>query len=411
VTTTTDPATSRTTTLAEALRGDLVELRRALHRLPELRLDLPLTQQAVLTALEPFDLEVSQGHELSSVTAVLRGRGKVPQGRPRQAVLLRGDMDALPVSEDLPLDYVSQHPGLMHACGHDLHVAALVGAVRILDQLRDELPGDVVFMFQPGEEGGGGAEVMLREGLLEAAGTPVVAAYALHVLANGHALGHWVSRPGPFMAAADEVHVRVLGRGGHGSQPHLALDPIPAACEIVLGLQSMVTRGFDTFDPVLVTVGRIAGGTQDNIIPDHAELAATVRSLSAESRDKVRHHIERLATGIAAAHGLRAEVDFKLGYPVTRNDPEEYELGVEVVRDLFGPGRYTEQAHPDLGSEDMSFVFEQVPGAYLCISACPDDDYANAPDNHSPRAVFDDSVLPDCAAWLAEVALRRLSRW
>ena len=411
MTTTSSPtATHPTRARAEQLRSDLVTLRRALHRIPELGNDLPMTQQAVLTALEGLDLEITLGRELSSVTAVLRGRGATEGPGGRRAVLLRGDMDALPVTEDLPLDYVSERAGLMHACGHDLHMAALVGAARILHDLRDDLAGDVVFMFQPGEEGPGGAEVMVREGLLDATGRRVEAAYALHVTSSEFALGQWFARPGPLMAAADEVRVRVVGKGGHGSQPHRSLDPIPAACEMVVGLQTRVTRAFDVFDPVVVTVGRIAGGTKENIIPDDAVFEATVRSLSREARAKVQRDIEQLATGIAAAHGLDVEIDYKLGYPVTVNDPAEYDVALGVVHDLFGAERYTEMPHPELGSEDMSFVFEEVPGAYLFVSACPDADYANAPDNHSPRAHFDDSVLPDCAAWLAEVAMRRLTR-
>jgi hippurate hydrolase len=168
----------------------------------------------------------------------------------------------------------------MHACGHDLHVASLVGAARILHTLREQLPGDVVFMFQPGEEGPGGAEPMLREGLLEAAGRRVDAAYAMHVYSAEFPRGVWFGRPGPLMAAADEVRVRVVGEGGHGSAPFRTKDPIPVVCEMVLALQSMVTRTFDVFDPVVVTVGRISGGTKDNIIPDDAVFEATLRTLS-----------------------------------------------------------------------------------------------------------------------------------
>ena len=183
---------------------------------------------------------------------------------------------------------------------------------------------------------------------------------------------------------------------------------MPAACEMVLALQTMTTRGFDVFDPVVVTVGRLAAGTKDNIIPDGAEFDATVRSLSAAAREKVQHDIERLVHGIAEAHGLTAEVDYRLGYPVTVNDATEHALALEVVTDLFGADRFTLMAEPELGSEDMSFVLDRVPGAYLNLGASTVDDYDSAPDNHSPRAAFDDSVLPDAAAWLAEVGVRRL---
>ena len=402
----------RTLDLAQTLGPDLVALRRELHQIPEVGLHLPLTQQAVLEALAGLDLEITLGQELSSVVAVLRGRGAVDGGAvdgARPVVLLRGDMDALPVTEDLPLEFASRHEGFMHACGHDLHVAGLVGAARILHELRDELQGDVVFMFQPGEEGPGGAEPMIDEGLLDVAGRRVDAAYALHVYSSEYPLGTWFGRPGPLMAAADEVAVRVVGEGGHGSQPFRAKDPIPVACEIVVALQTLVTRGFDVFDPVVVTVGKFVGGTKDNIIPDDAVFEATVRSLSEEARVEVSRRIEQLATGIAAAHGLRAEVTHLPGYPVTVNDDDEYAFARATITDLFGEERYAHQRNPEMGSEDFSFVGQLVPSAYVNLSACPAADHEAAPDNHSPRADFDDSVVPDGAALLAELALRRLA--
>jgi hippurate hydrolase len=400
----------RTLHLAQSISDDLVALRRRLHRVPELGNELPITQGLVLDALDGLGLEVSVGRELSSVVAVLRGGADPADGRERQVVLLRGDMDGLPVSEDLDIDHASTHEGLMHACGHDLHVAGLVGAARVLHALRDDLAGDVVLMFQPGEEGPGGAEPMIREGVLEAAGRRVDAAYALHVYSAEFPRGVWFGRPGPLMAAADEVRVRVVGRGGHGSAPFRTKDPIPVACEMVVALQSMVTRSFDVFDPVVVTVGRIAGGTKDNIIPDDAVFEATLRTLSEDTRVAVRERIERLARGIAAAHGLEAEVDFTIGYPVTVNDPDEYAFAHETIVDLFGPERYATMLEPEMGSEDFAFVAQEVPSAYVNLSVCPSDDWEHAADNHSPRAAFDDALLPDAAALLAELALRRLRR-
>ncbi|GGB70908.1 M20 metallopeptidase family protein [Knoellia flava] len=394
--------------LAQAMAPELVELRRELHRHPELGNDLPRTQRTVLDALEGLDLEITTGREVSSVVAVLRGRGasRTP-GEERPVVLLRGDMDGLPVTEVTGLDYASQEPGLMHACGHDLHTAALVGAARILHELRDELVGDVVLMFQPGEEGPGGAEPMLREGLLEAAGRRVDTAYATHVYAAERPRGVWFGRPGPQMAAADEVLITVKGMGGHGSQPHYALDPVPVACEIVLALQTMVTRRFDVFDPVVLTVGRIASGTVNNVIPDTAELSATLRTFSGEHREKAHTEIRRVAEHVAAAHGLAASVDIGGGYPVTVNDPDEFAFARDTVVDLFGGDRWSDMPEPEAGAEDMAFVLDEVPGAYLNIGACVVDDHTTAEDNHSPRALYDDSVVPDIAALLAELALRR----
>jgi len=383
----------------------LVDLRRRLHRTPELGLHLPDTQAAVLGALAGLDLEVATGHSLSSVVAVLRGRAPVSGERP--VVLLRGDMDALPVSEEVDVDYVSQRPGLMHACGHDLHVAGLVGAARILHEMRDELVGDVVLMFQPGEEGPGGAEPMIREGLLEAAGRRVDAAYAVHVYSADHPRGVWFGRPGTLMAAADEVHVVVRGTGGHGSAPERTKDPVPVACEIVLAFQTAVTRQFSVWDPVVLTVGRVAAGTKDNIIPDDAHVEATLRTFSKDHRAKAHEVVARVAQNVAAAHGLTAEVTIGNGYPVTVNDPAEFQFARDVVTDLFGGSRWADMVNPEAGSEDMSFVLDEVPGCYLNISACAVGDHTRAEDNHSPRAAFDDAVVPDIAAALAEMALRR----
>ncbi len=310
--------------LSQTLAPGLIELRHDLHRNPELGNDLPRTQQAVLDALDGLDLEITLGQNLSSVVAVLRGRGGSGDGAERPVVLLRGDMDGLPVTEATGVEFASEREGLMHACGHDLHVAGLVGAARILHELRDELAGDVVFMFQPGEEGPGGAEPMLREGLLDVAGRRVDAAYAIHVYAAEHPRGVWFGRPGPQMAAADEVVITVQGKGGHGSQPQHALDPVPVACEIVLALQTMVTRRFDAFDPVVVTVGRISSGTVNNVIPDTAVIEATLRTFSPEHRAKAHEEIRNVAEHVAAAHRLTVTVDIGGGYPVTVNDPEEF---------------------------------------------------------------------------------------
>jgi amidohydrolase len=389
---------------AAAIAGDLVELRRQLHREPEVGLDLPRTQQKVLAALGGLPLEVSRGRALSSVTAVLRGDPGGP------AVLLRGDMDALPVAERTGLDYASAVPGVMHACGHDLHTAMLVGAARILAARQAELPGNVIFMFQPGEEGRHGARHMISEGVLDAAGGRPAAAYALHVASAQYGPGVFATRPGPMMAAADILEVTVRGDGGHASVPHLCADPIPAACAMVTALQTMVTRTFDVFDPVVITVGSFHAGTTDNVIPDEARFLATVRSFSTEARDRVRAASLRLVADLAAAHGLQADAEYHDGYPVTMNDAAEAEFAGQAVTDLFGTSRLAAQAHPLAGAEDFSYVLGEVPGVFLMLGACPPGaDPASAPFNHAADAVFDDSVLPDGAALLAELALRRLA--
>jgi amidohydrolase len=392
---------------AAAISGEMARLRHAIHAEPELGLDLPLTQQKVLAALDGLPLEVSTGTALSSVTAVLRGTGD--SGGP--VVLLRGDMDALPVAERTGLDFASRIDGAMHACGHDLHTAMLAGAARLLCKRRGELAGSVVFMFQPGEEGHAGARYMIEEGVLDAAGERAAAAYALHVASAQLTAGLFSTRSGTIMAAAEVLDVTVHGRGGHGSQPHHAADPIPAACEIVTALQTMVTRKFDIFDPVVITIGSFHAGTADNIIPDSAHFLATVRSFSPKARDQVREVALELVAGIASAYGLTATAQFTNSYPVTVNDQTEAQFAAQVVADVLGEDRFIGTPNPMAGAEDFSYVLEQVPGAFVMLGACPPGvDPATAPFNHSAEAVFDDTVLADGAAMYAELALRRLAR-
>jgi len=389
---------------AVAIAPELTKLRRAIHAEPEIGLDLPRTQRKVLDALEGLPLEITLGEGLSSVTAVLRG------GKPGRTVLLRGDMDALPVTERTGVPYASTVDGAMHACGHDLHTAMLAGAARLLSARQGEIAGNVIFMFQPGEEGPGGARIMVSEGVLDAAGERPVAAYALHVASGLLPFGLLASRTGTIMAAADTLHVTVHGRGGHGSQPHHAADPVPVACEIVLALQTMVTRQFDVFDPIVLTVGTFHAGTADNVIPDDAHFVATVRSFSPQARAAVEKAAPKLVRDIATAHGLSATAEFRDGYPVTVNDTDELMFAEQTVAEVLGDGRYIAAPDPLTGSEDFSYVLDQVPGAFLMLGACtPDVDPFTAPFNHSAEAIFDDAVLPDGTALYAELALRRLA--
>lgn len=390
---------------ARKIAPDLIALRHALHRTPEIGLALPVTQAQILAALDGLDLEITTGTALGSVTAVLRG------ARPGPAVLLRGDMDALPVHEESGETFTSEHDGVMHACGHDLHMAGLVGAARLLAARREELAGSVVLMFQPGEEGFHGARLMIEEGVLDAAGERVVAAYGVHVFSAHVPTGIVASRPGTLMAASDQLHVLVLGRGGHGSAPHLAADPIPVAAEIVLALQAAVTRQFDAHDPVVVTVGRFVAGTTDNVIPEIAELDATVRTFSPAQHAVIPERLTRLAENIAVAHGLTAEVRYERGYPVTVNDADEVARAARVSRELLGAGGWHDLVNPVAGAEDMSYVLEQVPGAFVFVGASPPGvDPATAPYNHAAQARFDDDAVPVSAAVLAGLALDRLAQ-
>ena len=387
---------------AAALLPDLVALRRRLHADPEIGFELSRTQAAVLQALEGLPLEISTGESLGSVTAVLRG------AEPGPAVLLRADMDALPVVEQTGLDYASRN-GAMHACGHDLHVAGLVGASRLLAARRDEIAGSVVFMFQPGEEAGGGAPRMIREGVLDAAGARVSAAYGIHVMPGRP--GVFSTKPGALMAGANLLRVRVNGRGGHGSRPHEAVDPVPVLAEIVLALQTYVTRRIPISDPVVVSVTKLRAGEAVNVIPDDAELSATVRTLSRAAVTRLRVELPALAREIAAAHGCRADAEFEVAYPVTVNDAARADDALAVLRAEFGADRVETCASPMMASEDFSFVLDEVPGAFVFLGATPVGiDPVDAEMNHSPRAVFDDGVLGDQAAALAALALRHVRR-
>jgi amidohydrolase len=390
---------------AAEIEPTVAALRRRIHRRPEIGLRLPETQRLILGALDGLGLEISAGgEELSSVVAVLRGD---PTGA---VVLLRADMDALPLTELSGEAFASELPGVMHACGHDLHVAALVGAAQLLATADGELAGDVIFMFQPGEEGFDGAARMIDAGVLAAAGRPVDAAYGIHVRSSQTPRGRFAGKDGPLMAASDTIDVRVVGSGGHGSMPFAARDPIPATAEMLLALQTIVSRRTNPFDPVVVTVGAIRAGTKATIIPDEAVFSATIRSFSDRARRDTLDSCVRICQSVAAAHDLTAEVSVSPGYPATVNDPTEFEFAAETITELFGHDRFERWDDPIFGSEDFSRVLQAVPGAYVFLGASPEESYLTAVTNHSPRSRFDDSVVPDAAVLLAELARRRLSR-
>lgn len=385
---------------------DLVALRRDLHQIPEVGLQLPQTQARVLEALEGLPLEITLGRSVSSVVAVLRG-GRTTEGK-RPVVLLREDMDALPVEELTGLDYASTN-GNMHACGHDLHMSMLVGAAHELCARREELAGDVIFMFQPGEEGVDGARYMLEEGVMDAAGSQPDWVYAIHVWSALDPCGTFSTKPGTVMASSDVAKVRVVGRGGHGSTPQRAADPVPALAEITTALQTMVTRRFDVQDPVVVTVGLLQAGTIANVIPEDGRLEATLRTFSHEARDRLIETIPQVVEGIASAHGVTGEFTLLEQYPVTINDDAEADVVAAVVTELYGEDRHARWRHPLAGAEDFSRLLELAPGCFIGLSACPPDiDPDTAPFNHSAYARFDDSVVEDGAHLLAELALRKL---
>jgi hippurate hydrolase len=386
---------------ARDLLPEVVELRRTLHRHPELGLDLPRTQAAVLDALDGLGLELTVGERLSSVVADLEG------GRPGPTILLRGDMDALPMPEDTGLDFASTVDNTMHACGHDAHTAMLVGAARLLADRRDELAGRVRFMFQPGEEGSGGAAIMIDDGVLDG----VDGAFAIHVAPNVPA-GIVAWKPGAAMASADEIEIVVTGRGGHASTPQWAADPVPATCELVLALQSMVTRTVDVFDPAVLTVAQVTAGTTHNVIPETARLYGTLRAVSERTRHAVWERIRTVADGVAAAHGCTAQVDIVKGYPVTTNDAAFAAFAAGVVDERLGLGRSYQMPSPVMGAEDFSYVLQKVPGAMVFLGVCPPDhaDPFSAPACHSNRMILHEDVMADGIALHAAIATTFLER-
>jgi amidohydrolase len=383
---------------AQALQPRTVALRRALHRQPEQGLQLPRTQQAVLTELADLPVTVRTGHAVSSVLAVLEGDAPGP------TVLLRGDMDALPLTEATSLPFASRVEGSMHACGHDMHVAMLVSAARVLAERRGELAGRVLFMFQPGEEGYHGARYMIEEGLLEVAGPPEQA-FALHISATRRA-GLVVTRPGAIMASGDVMRVTVTGRGGHAAAPHDALDPVPAAAAMVGALNTMITRRYDTVEPTVLTIAHIRAGTTSNVIPETAFLEGTVRAISDEVRRRLLADLQTVCQHTAAAYGCRAAVEIQPGYPVTMNDAAAAERVERVTGQVLGAESFEPMPTPIMGAEDFSYVLSRVPGAMAFLGGCPpEQDSDSAPPNHSNRVVFDEPAMACGVAMYAGLAL------
>jgi amidohydrolase len=388
--------TSDLVSAATDINSEVIELRREIHANPELGLHLPGTQQRVLESLTGLGLDITLGEGLSSVVADL------DTGRDGPTVLLRGDMDALPLTEDTDEPFKSKVEGRMHACGHDSHVAMLAGAAKLLSDNRGELRGRVRFMFQPGEEGFHGARYMIEEGLLEG----VDRAFAIHVDTNV-AAGAVLCRGGAMFASSDELHVSVKGKGGHAAAPHLVRDPITAAAAMVGAFHAMVTREVAAFDPAVVTIAHIDGGSTNNIIPEVAYMEGTIRAFSEDTRNLVHSSINRVATGVADTYGCSCEVDILKGYPVTVNDPSMVDLIERTTSATLGDGSYIAARNPDMAAEDFAYILQNVPGAIMGLGACPSDieKELDAPALHSNRMVLNEDVLHRGVAMYAAMAM------
>ena len=388
---------------AQALAPELQVLRRKLHAMPEFGLQLPSTLKVILEQINGLG-EITLGESITSAVLHIKGEHEGP------TVLLRADMDALAVIEDTNLEYASTN-GFMHACGHDLHMAMGVGAAKILASRKSELKGDVIILFQPGEEGHHGADVMIEEDALMVSGSKPIRAYGLHVFSS-YPLGMMGSRAGALMASAGDLLVSVSGSGGHGSMPWLSKDPISVLNEIMSAIPTMITKRFNAFDPVIVNIGWVRAGdpATTNVIPESASFGATVRVFSAENADKLKKYTQELVSSIAEGFGLTASVEFTRATKVLLNDAAAIQSVEKVTAELFGAGRYLNLPTPIAGGEDFASILAEVPGAFVFMGACPQGvDYTQAATNHSNKAVFDDAVLGDGAALLASLAIDALS--
>ena len=389
------------TAIGAAELPDVVALRRAIHADPEVGLHCVRTTEKLKAAIAGLPLEIHDSPSTSGFIAILRGGAG--NGR---TVLLRGDMDALPMTEETGLPFASKTAGAMHACGHDAHSAMLAGAAKALSARREELAGTVVFMFQPGEEGHHGARFMIEDGLLDIARPE--AAFALHISPNAPA-GVLVGRPGPLLASTDTVLATIKGKGGHAAMPHDCIDPIPVACEIVTALQTHIARRVPVADPAVLTITKFNAGSSHNIIPGEVALMGTLRTLSERTREAMRTAFRQIAEGIAAAHGCTAETSIEEGYPVTMCDPRATALMQGVACDFGGEDGWSAMPAPMMGGEDFSYVLREVPGAMAFIGVAPEgSDPRTNPPLHNTRMTIAEEVMARGIAVHCAVAERFL---
>ena len=380
---------------SDRLAPDMVEWRRHLHQNPELGFEVHDTAAFVEAHLKRLDLDVRAGLARTGVVGILRSTN--PEG---PAVLLRADMDALPIQEVEGRPYGSKVPDRMHACGHDGHTAMLLGAAAMLSERKDQLRRDVVFCFQPAEEGGGGGRYMVEDGVLDLVETGAV--YALH-LWSPLEVGQVHMRPGPAMAAVDEFRARIIGRGGHGALPHLTADPIVAAARAVDALQAIVSRDVDPMQPAVVTVGSLHAGSAPNVIPDEARLEGTMRSFADDVRQLLRRRVPEVLEHCAAVAGCRLEYEPIEGYPALVNDGPAVEVARQVAASVFGADNVHEPP-PMACAEDFAYFLEQRPGAFILVGAGNQARGITA-QHHTPRFDIDEAALPRGAELLVRLAL------
>jgi len=381
--------------LAEMM-PEIADWRRTIHANPELQYDLPETTALVEAKLRAFGVdEIVTGVGKSGIVGLIRGKATT-SGR---TVGLRADMDALPISEETGLDYASRTPGRMHACGHDGHTAMLLGAARYLTETR-MFDGTVAVIFQPAEERGAGGKAMVEDGLMDRFGIDEV--YALHN-EPGLPVGAFGVSPGPIMAACDEFEVQVAGRGGHAAQPHNAIDPVPAAANVVMALQTVASRNVDPLKQVVVSICTIKSGSEAfNVIPSAVLLRGTVRTLDEEIRALAERRVKDIVHTTAQAYDCAARIDFEKGYPVTVNHAANAELAAEAARAVAGDDRVHCGRPPRMGAEDFSYMLLARPGAFVNVG---NGDSAKV---HHPAYNFNDEAIPHGCSFFAELVERRL---
>ena len=372
--------------------SELKEIRRDLHAHPELAFQESRTSAIVAQKLAGWGVEVHRGLAKTGVVGVIKGRSSA-SGR---GIGLRADMDCLPMHETGSVPHRSQHEGRMHACGHDGHTAMLLGAARYLAETR-AFDGTAYVIFQPAEEGGGGGQVMVKEGLFER--FPAHQIYALHNW-PGLPPGKMAVRPGPVMAATDEIQIVVRGRGGHAAMPHLTVDPVVAAAQIISALQTIASRGINPVDAVVVSICSMQTSQVGafNVIPDAVRLIGTVRSFRPETRDRAEQRVRQIAAKIADALEASAEVEYRRGYPATINHEREAQFAARVGERIFGKANVVTDADPTMGGEDFSYMLLERPGAYVWLGQ------GGAPGScmlHNPAYDFNDEVIPLGAGYLA----------
>lgn len=386
---------------AKAIENDIIRLRREIHMRPELGLETVQTSALVAKTLRDLGIEIREHVGQYGVVGVLRGEAPVEGNRP--CIALRADMDALPIMEDTGKDYCSKIPGVMHACGHDAHTAILLGAAKLLADARKELVADVKFIFQPGEEGAGGARLMIEDGCLADPKPDMILGAHVGTLFGGMTSGQIGVRNGAMMAATDRFTVVVRGKGGHGAAPHASVDPVVIAAQIIVALQTIVSREIDPIAPAVVTVGVINAGTANNIIPETCEFRGTVRYMDKALAEFIPRRIKEISEGIAQAMRGRATVEYTYGYPPVVNDPAATEYLARVAASVIGAENVRE-APAVMGGEDMSYYLNVVPGTFFGIGTATPGKGTDFP-HHHPKFDVDEEVLHKGAAIFAKACL------